>query len=238
MRFALRGKTLLNSSQRMKPKARTLLLLALLLCTARAASAQGSSAAPAPEVKPVSIALVVDASTSVGALNKTGGKQFLESFARFAAAEGGRDEFLVVKVSTQASLYLDRTEDAAEVSKALGKLFSKREVGATALFDGCALGVEKLANARREGRFVLLLSDGVDTTSELTLEDVEGLLKRAGVKLFAIEMGQRDSLPAHDQGGFRNLEQLAKASGGAAYRVKKASEFDSILTSIRAQLRR
>jgi Mg-chelatase subunit ChlD len=238
MRFALRGATPLTSSQRMKLKARTLVLLALLLCTARATSTQVVAPAPTPEVKPVSIALVVDASTSVGTLNKAGGKQFLESFARFAAAEGGRDEFFVVKVSTQASLYLDRTEDPAEVSKALGKLFSKREVGATSLFDGCALGVEKLANARHEGRFVLLLSDGVDTISERTLEDVESLLKRTGVKLFAIEMGEGSPVAEHNQNGFRNLEQLAKASGGAAYRVKKASEFDSILTSIRAKLRR
>ncbi|MFL6253661.1 MAG: hypothetical protein ACJ74T_01435 [Pyrinomonadaceae bacterium] len=109
------------SSQRMKLKARTLLLLALLLCTARAASAQGSSAAPAPELKPVSIALVMDASTSVGALNKT---------------------------------------------------------------------------------------------------------------------GEGSPVPEHRQDGFRNFAQLAKASGGAAYRVKKTSEFDSILTSIRAKLRR
>lgn len=219
----------------MKLKAQTFVLLALLLCTARAASAQ--AVAPTPEVKPVSIALIVDASTSVGSLNRAGGKQFLESFASFAAAEGGRDEFFIVKVSTQASLYLEGTEDAAEVSKALGNLFSKREVGATALFDGCALGVQKLANARHEGRFVLLLSDGLDTISELTRQDVENLLKRTGVRLFAIEVGEGSPVPQHSQDGSRNLEQLAKASGGAAYRVKKASEFDSILTSIRAQLR-
>jgi Mg-chelatase subunit ChlD len=226
------------SSQCMKLKARAFVLLALLLCTAHAASAQGSAPTPAPEVKPVSIALVVDASSSVGALDKAGGKQFRDSFERFAAAEGGRDEFFIIKVSTQASLYLDRTEDSAQVSKALGKLFSEREVGATSLFDGCALGVQKLAGGTREGRVVLLLSDGVDTLSELKLEDVESLLKRAGVRLFAVEVGQESPALEHRRMGFRNLERLAKASGGAAYRVRKPSEFDSILTSIRALLRR
>ncbi len=222
----------------MKLEARTFVLLALLLCSARAASAQGSPPAPTPEVKPVSIALVVDASTSVGALDKAGGKQFRESFEHFAAAEGGRDEFFVVKVSTRPSLYLNRTEDAAEVSKALGRLFSKQETGATTLYDGCALAVDGLAAGRHEGRFVLLLSDGLDTLSELSIEDVTNMLKRTGVRLFAIEVGERSPVPEHRQLGFRNLEQLAKASGGAAYRVKKASEFDSILTSIRALLRR
>jgi Ca-activated chloride channel family protein len=149
-----------------------------------------------------------------------------------------RDEFFVVKVSTQASLYLDRTEDAAEVSKALGKLFSKQEVGATALYDGCALGAGKLANARHEGRVVILLSDGVDTLSTLKLEDVESLLKRTGVRLFAVEVGRESPALEHRRMGFRNLERLAKASGGAAYRVRKPSEFDSILTNIRALLRR
>lgn len=222
----------------MKLEARTFVLLTLLLCAARAADAQGPAPAPAPEVQPVSIALVVDASASVGALDKAGGKRFRESFARLAAAEGVRDEFFVVKVSTRASLYLDRTEDPAEVSKALGKLFSKPEVGATALFDGCALAAEKLAGGRHERRSLLLLSDGVDTISSLKLEEVERLLKRAGVRLFAVEVGQESPVLEHRQLGFRNLERLAKASGGAAYRVKRASEFDSILASIGALLRR
>ena len=83
----------------------------------------------------------------------------------------------------------------------------------------------------------LLLSDGIDTTSELSLGEVEKMLKGSGVKLFAVEVESRERLRSFD-GGFRNLEALAKASGGAAYRLKQKGEFDPILSSIREAVSR
>lgn len=228
------GRTLPMNLLRVKLELRTLILLALLLCCTRAAVAQ----TPAPVAEPVSVVIVVDTSASVESLSGANGKGFRESFARFAQAGGGRDEFFVVKVSTSASLYLDRTEDAGAVSKKLSELFSSREPGATALFDGCALALQKLSGGKHERRLLLVMSDGVDTTSELTLEGIQHLLKGSGVQLFAVEVGQRRPVGSFDD-GFRTLESLAKASGGAAYRLKKKeSEFDSILSSIRTALSR
>jgi Mg-chelatase subunit ChlD len=225
------------NTPRANSKARTLALLALLICGARAACAQTGAAATAPAAEPASGVIVVDASTSAEALSGSDGKRFLESFARFAQASGGRDEFAVVEVSTYASVSLERTEDAAAVSKKLSKLFSSREPAATALFDGCALALKKAAGGKHGRRFILVLSDGIDTTSELSLGAVETLLKAGGVKLFAVEVESRERIRNFD-GGFRNLEALAKASGGAAYRVKKRGEFDPILSSIREALGR
>lgn len=223
--------------RRAKSEARTLLLLALLLCGARAADAQTPPAAPPPPAEPVSGVIVVDASTSAQSLSGADGKRFLDAFARFAQAGGGRDEFSVVKVSTHASLFLDRTEEAGEISKKLSKLFKEREPAATSLFDGCALALKNVLAGKHQRRFLLVLSDGVDTISELTLKDVENLLKGSGVKLFAVEVGEKSPVAGFG-GGFRNLEALAKASGGAAYRLKKKGEFDSILTSVGAAVRR
>lgn len=218
-------------------RARALALLALLLCGGGAARAQAGAAAPAPTEEPASGVIVVDASTSAEALSGSDGKKFLEAFRRFAQAAGGRDEFAVVEVFTRASVSLGRTGDAAAVSKKLSGLFSSREPGATALYDGCALALKQAAGGKHGRRFILVLSDGIDTTSELSLGDVETLLKGGGVRLFAVEVESRDR-PRDFDGGFRNLEALAKASGGAAYRVKKRGEFDPILSSIRAALQR
>lgn len=219
-------------TRRANPGARTLLLFALLLCPAGAAAAQ-----TAPAAVPVSGVIVVDASTSARSLSGADRKRFLDAFARFAQAGGGRDEFSVVKVSTRASLHLDRTGDAGVVSKRLSELFREREPGATALFDGCALALKMASGGRHGRRFLLVLSDGVDTTSELSLRDVEKLLKEGGVKLFAVEVGRGSPVAGFD-GGFRTLEALAKASGGAAFRPKKAGEFDAVLSSVREALGR
>ena len=221
--------------RRAESKARTLTLLALLLCCAHAASAQ--TAPPAAEAEPFSVVIVVDTSASVESLSGSDGKKFLDSLARFAQAGGGRDEFFVVEVSTQASLYLDRTQDSAEVAKRLSKLFSPHGPAATALYDGCALALKKASEGKYERRVVLLLSDGVDTVSELTLNGIQHLLEVSGVKLFAVEIGQRRPVGSFD-GGFRNLEALARASGGAAYRLKKGGGFETVWAAVRAAARR
>ncbi len=216
------------NTHRAEPFARTLALLALLLCGVRAAAAQ------APE--PLSGVIVVDTSSSVESLSGSEGRRFVEAFGRFARAGGGRDRFSVVKVSTRASVYLEPTEDAGRVTEGLSKLFSQREVGATALFDGCALALRQAAGGSRGPRFLLVLSDGLDTISELPLKDLEGLLKGSGVKLFAVELPNRG--PVGGSPGRRNLEALAKASGGAVFRPKKAAEFDTMLAGVRDALGR
>ena len=40
------------------------------------------------------------------------------------------------------------------------------------------------------------------------------------------------------EGGFRNLSRLAAATGGAVYTLKKATELDPILTTVRAEISR
>lgn len=216
-------------------KARTLLpLIVLLLGCARPTAAQLTAPTQTPADEPSSGVVVVDTSASINSLSGSDGKKFLEAFEHFAQAGGGRDEFALVRVSTAASLDLERTGDSGLVSKRLSKLFKNREVGATALFDGCALALKNVSEGGHGRRYLLVLSDGVDTTSELSLSDLQRLLKESGVKLFAVEVGGRYSVPD----GFRNLEALAKASGGAVYRLKKGSDSDTILAGIRSELRR
>jgi|SRR5919205_1154729 Mg-chelatase subunit ChlD len=205
-----------------------LVVLVLLLCCAGSAAAQTA--------EPLSGVIVVDTSTSVDSLSGSEGRKFLEAFGRFAQAGGGRDRFSVVRVSTQASLYLEPTEDAARVTKSLSKLLSKREVSATALYDGCALALKQEAGGGQGRRFLLVLSDGLDTTSELPLKDLEALLKESGVKLFAVELPNRERVGGSP--GPRNLEALAKASGGAVFRPKKGADFDTMLAGVRSALGR
>jgi VWFA-related protein len=222
-----------------RSNARSLLLLALALCGARAAAyARQAAPAPAPSAEPASIAIVVDTSSSTHTSLAADRKRLRQAFERFLEAGGGRDEFAVINVSTKSELYLDWAHDPAQVSKALSKLIASREPGASAFFDGCALAAGKARAGRHARRAVLALSDGVDTTSTLNFGEVEKVLKAAGVRLFAVEVGDRGAGGAYYEGGFRNLSGLAAASGGAFYRLNKAGELDSILAAVRSELGR
>lgn len=228
-------------SRSAKPCARTLALLALLLCgVGEGAPAQApSDPTPTTAAEPVSVAIVVDTSSSSRASLAEDSKRLRQALGRFLEAGGGRDEFAVINVSTRPELYLDWADDPARVSKALSKLISRREPGATAIFDGCALAAAKARDAKHARRAVLVLSDGMDTTSALPAGEVEKLLKTAGVRLFAVEVGDRGKRDAtYYEGGFGNLSRLASASGGAVYRLQKAAELDEILAAVRAELSR
>jgi hypothetical protein len=83
-----------------------------------------------------------------------------------------------------------------------------------------------------------MLSDGVDTLSDLELGDVQNLLKQTGVRLFAIDIGQGRGTAVSYAEGFRNLNKLASSSGGAVFRLKKGSELDSIFEHVTDALRR
>ena len=91
--------------------------------------------------------------------------------------------------------------------------------GGTAFFDATAQGFETVQGlAGREDRInaVVLLTDGEDTDSSRTAEDVVGLLEGQGdsatqVRVFTI------AYSAGAQGAQQALERIAEASGGNSY---------------------
>lgn len=226
----------------MKPCALMCLALLLFILFSSAAFtrarhvSQASSSAVAAE--PASIAIVVDNSASTH--NLPAGKHLHESLQRLVESGDSRNEYFIFSVSTSVNLELEGAQggvDAKGASKGLRRIFSKRREGATALFDACTLASVKLANAKHNKRVILVLSDGVDTISTITLSEVQNLLKLLGIRLNAVIIEQPGSSEVEAyRSGIDALNRLARASGGAVFQPKKGIEKHVVLESIKALL--
>lgn len=213
--------------------ARTATRLALAFA---ALSACATLARAQAEEGPAGVALVVDTSDS---MRDAAGKRVHAALRRLLESGDARDEYFVFGVSTDVNVELSGAGaglDAAGASKALGRLFSKKKQGATALYDACALAATRLANGRHPRRLILVISDGLDTVSATSLADVQNLLKRLGVRLVAVGIPSGDLRRVGGAVGVEALDRLAAASGGSVYRMEKDAKEDAIHEGIKALL--
>lgn len=97
--------------------------------------------------------------------------------------------------------------------------------GETALYDALAAALGQLPATSGARRAIVVLGDGADSTSALTLEATLGALATAGVPVFAVELATAESNPAA-------LSRITSASGGRTVSVSDpqalAGAFDAI----------
>jgi len=210
------------------------LLLALTFFGARGARSQTPEQQQATHA---CIAILIDTSASLADSKQYG--RVREALERLVSGGGAGDVYLVVGVATRPKLYTEGVVGSGDALKALRKaLAGRREFGATALYDACVLSSVALAGAGKAGKYVVVFSDGVDTISDATFEVAQDSLKRDGVRLFAVVMERGGALKEHYELGAGNLEKLASATGGSAFRLGKNETPDSALQKIAEAVRR
>ena len=152
---------------------------------------------------------------------KTAVLGFLDNTAR------PQDRVYVIAFSHQTEVLTPPTDD---FHLARGSLDGLVSYGGTALHDAL---VTSLFFARGfDGRKVLvLLSDGEDTASRIDFETAMTYAQASGTVIYTVGL-------KIDDGKFRRqLEQLAKETGGRAFTIKKAEELKGVYEEIAEELR-
>jgi Ca-activated chloride channel family protein len=186
---------------------------------------------------PTNIAIIFDLSNSTSALHDvlTIKPKDIETMFSPLLRSNLQNRYFVISVKTVPEIVLDGSTDGNATIKALFTLASKRREGATALNDACYLGIEKVSQDDLPNQVLLVVSDGWDTVSQRTRNELETALVAKRVKLFAIEIGD----PTHrlSDGGARVLNELASISRGEAYHPQQSKDFRGIMESIVAKLK-
>jgi Ca-activated chloride channel family protein len=122
-----------------------------------------------------------------------------------------------------------------------------RASGNTALYDGLYVVLKELDRARRESpeirrQALVLLSDGIDTTSRLLFDDVIDLARRVGVSIYAIAL-RGSAIPLRraeqDESVLRAeyaMRTFAREAGGRAFFPRSAQELPAIYDAIALEL--
>jgi Ca-activated chloride channel family protein len=112
----------------------------------------------------------------------------------------------------------------------LEKIISLQRLGTagkrTAINDALVQAYGMLERSKVKSKVVILLTDGVDTASQITVDEVTSLIEKSNVKLYTIGVGsERDFDGAY-------LRKIAKAGNGKAFSAKNAKMLADIYEEI------
>lgn len=208
------------------------ILFVLTVCASPARLAQGTSGAPVP----LTIAVVFDLSVSTASLSRqspTVKPKDLKQVLSPLFQPDSHNQYFIIGVSTVPQIILDGSMNGEATLKALSKLASLPREGATALYDACFLGIRKVTRPEPSKRVLLVVSDGVDTISHKSLNEVKSALVDRQVKLYAIVTKTDDKTYRE---GAKSLDELASISGGESFYPKNSKDLKAIMESIVAKL--
>lgn len=183
---------------------------------------------------PVRVALLFDVSGSMRlATRLEDARQTARQLLSALRLGSVQDEAAVFSFDMNLQSLQSFTSDARAIEDALSRV---APYGQTSLYDAIALTAEEVANTRpgdRHRRAVVVLTDGVDTSSRLTPERVSALASSIDVPVYVVTVASdidRDaiertySLTAKAEGALRTLSHL---TGGEAF-VTSAPAHESI----------
>ena len=131
------------------------------------------------ERRPLRIALALDLSRSMD--NKI--RQVEEALRHFIDLLEPADEILVLTFNDHVHVVQDFTSDRALLERVLDDL---EPSGGTALYDAAFAAIQRVAAGPAESKAVVLVTDGVDTASSVSLKDLRETARRAEVPVFSI----------------------------------------------------
>jgi Ca-activated chloride channel family protein len=190
----------------------------------------------ARENVPISLSLLIDTSASMSdklALARAAATRFVRTLAANDVAQ-------VVEFNSRVNVLQDFTDDVPALEAAIGKT---RPSGETSLYTALYIAIKDLSKAPRtelRRRAIVVLSDGEDTSSRITDEQVLDLARRSEVSVYAISVfGSHPSeMERLNQG--RNvhfLTSLARDTGGEFHLAGAPADLEPIYGRIAEGLR-
>lgn len=185
---------------------------------------------------PISLSLLVDTSASMDEKLK----QARSAATRFVKTLRDQDLAQIVQFNDRPLVLQDFTADQAALASAVDKTSAS---GATALHNALYVALKDLGKHKKAGelrrRAIVLLSDGEDTASIVSDDQVLELAKKTEIAIYAVSL--RPERPQHDSAKFSQaaylLTALARETGASVYFPASLSELDSVYDRIAEELR-
>jgi VWFA-related protein len=182
---------------------------------------------------PVSIAMVVDNSGSMSRKRPSVNKSALD----LIQASNPQDEAFVVNFSDEAYIDQEFTSDVNKLRDGLSHIESR---GGTALYDAVVASADKLvADAKRPKQVLILITDGEDNASSLTLEQtIRRVQQLSGPVIYSIGLLFGEEMTHSEvRHARRALEMLSTETGGMAFFPKSIEQIDQISAEVARDIR-
>jgi Ca-activated chloride channel family protein len=197
---------------------------------------------------PITIAMLIDISGSEEytlPMEKSAGSRFFSKVLR-----PNKDLGAVVTFENEAVLLQDLTGDAGKLQRALNRVrpsvvsassggvtgtppIINSGAGSTALYDAIYSVSSDLLRREAGRRVIILITDGVDTSSTLKMRDAIERTWRSEVIIYSIGIGD-PGFGGVDSGG---LKKMASETGGRAFFPRRETDLDQAFSQIDEDLR-
>lgn len=184
-----------------------------------------------------------DAPLSVGmAFDISGSMDYKMSASRDAAqlflkTLNPNDEAFLAEFNDKVALSVPFTGQSQEIRTALQNV---QPGGLTALLDAVRFSLTEMGKAKNARKAIVVISDGGDNHSSYTSQQIESLVREAGVEIYA--MGVFDPLASlaltpEEVSGPKLLSEIATQTGGRAFAATVAGDLPSVAARIAIELR-
>jgi Ca-activated chloride channel family protein len=183
-----------------------------------------------PEDVPISLMLVIDNSGSMREKRTS-----VESAALTLVRDSNKlDEVAVVNFNDEPYLDADFTNDISVMEQGLTKIDSR---GGTAMRDAIRVSVDHLKDkAQRDKKVILVVTDGNDNASMMTLDALVRLAQEDDVLIYAIGLLSEEEKKEAGKAK-RALNILTENTGGLVFYPKEVSEVEKIAHEVAADIR-
>jgi Ca-activated chloride channel homolog len=179
---------------------------------------------------PVSLGIIIDDSGSM--MSK---RSRVEAAALNMVRESNpQDEVFIVNFNDDAYLDVPFTSDIRKMEQGLARIDSR---GGTAMRDALNMSLDYIhADAKKDKKVLLIITDGNDNASNVSLEKVVNRANRSDTLIYAIglfsEEEKREASKAR-----RALNELTTATGGLAFYPKEVAEVQALATQVAHDIR-
>jgi VWFA-related protein len=182
---------------------------------------------------PVSMGLIIDNSGSMRP------KRASVEAAALALVKDSNPDDEVFIVNFNDDAYIDNPgnkdflTDIKEMQEALTRIDSR---GGTAMRDAIAKSIEWLKKAHKEKKVLVVVTDGVDNASSISLEDLVRDARQSEVLIYSVGLLTEEEKRSASSAK-RQLNALAEATGGLTYYPKDVSEVEPIAHQVARDIR-
>jgi VWFA-related protein len=189
---------------------------------------------------PVSLAILVDMSGSMAIAQKLAmARQALDSVV--SQLRAGEDE---VAVFTFDSALHEQRPFTSDPSSLRGALDGFKPFGTTSLYDATAAAARRLSQRSAAHKAIVIVTDGLDTSSRLTAPEVSGLASSIAVPVYVMatvpSIDQRmmmEAVDRADESRAVDLRDLAEWTGGQMVFASTLTETTTAAAGLVAELR-
>jgi Uncharacterized protein containing a von Willebrand factor type A (vWA) domain len=180
---------------------------------------------------PLGIGLLLDTSDSMFGRRIKDAEDAAERFlVRLLPAT---DAFFMIAFNHEARVLFGWRTASDGVHEALSRL---RPAGATAIYDAVKMALPYVENRPRERAALVLITDGADTASDVSLHDLRPSLIRSDAFVYAIAIDTPEPQPIAQRVNVETLDEITSQSGGHTEVVRDTAALDGAVGNIADEL--